>query len=139
MVPSGIGNERLMKPEDQINFSTLVPSKRRMMRAAAFIALPMLSIGFLLGLMVYYAPGSALAKALGDAFLAAGSTAFIAPGGRVLALKAGAVWGASLAFLVGPFIFMVWLSYRVRKEYTRLRDEQSMNAYRRKIAGKPRE
>ncbi|HJV86668.1 MAG TPA: hypothetical protein VJ698_14450 [Noviherbaspirillum sp.] len=128
-----------MKPEDQMDFPTLVPSKRRMARAAVFIAVPMLAIGLLLGVMVYYAPGSALARALGGAFLAGGPSAFMAPGGRMLALKAGAVWAASLVFLVGPFIFMAWLSYQVKKEYNRLRDEQRMNEYRRKIAGKPRE
>lgn len=129
-------NESVMRPEDQIDFSTLAPSKRRMARAAVFIALPLLIIGLLLGLIVYYAPAGAIAVALGNAFLAGGPSAFTAPDGGLLALKAGAVWGASLAFLVGPFIFMAWLSYQVKKEYNRLRDEQRMKEYRRNIAGK---
>lgn len=110
-----------------------------MLRAAVFIALSLLFIGLLMGVIVYFAPASALAVALGDAFLAAGASAFIAPDGKSLAIKAGAVWGVSLAFLVGPFIFMIWLSYQVKKEYNRLRDEKRMEAYRRNIAGKSRE
>jgi hypothetical protein len=120
-----------MRTEDQIDYSTLMPSKRRMLRAALLIAVPMLMIGLLLGLIVHNAPRSALAAALGEAFLAGGSTAFIAPGSELLALKAGIVWGAVLAFLVGPFIFIAWLLYQAKKEFNRLQDEQRMKEYRR--------
>jgi hypothetical protein len=34
----------------------------------------------------------------------------------MLALKVGVVWGAALAFLVGPFIFIAWLMYCAKKE-----------------------
>jgi hypothetical protein len=120
-----------MKTENQLDYSTLVPPKRRMVRAAVVIAVPMLMTGLLLGLMVHYAPGSALAAALGEAFLAGGASAFIAPGSELLALKAGIVWGAVLAFLVGPFIFIAWLLYYAKKEFNRLQDEQRMKEYRR--------
>lgn len=125
-----------MRTEDQIDYSTLVPSKRRMVRAAVFIAVPMLLIGLLLGLIVYKAPSSALAAALGDAFLAGGASAFIAPGGELLALKAGIVWGAVLAFLIGPFIFIAWLLYHAKMEFNRLQHEQRMKEYRRIYAEK---
>jgi ABC-type proline/glycine betaine transport system permease subunit len=120
-----------MRTEDQIDYSTLMPSKRRMLRAALFIAVPMLMIGLLLGLIVHNAPRSALAAALGEAFLAGGATAFIVPGSELLALKAGILWGAVLAFLVGPFIFIAWLLYHAKKEFNRLQDEQRMKEYRR--------
>lgn len=120
-----------MRTEDQIDYSALVPSKRRMVRAALFIAVPMLMIGVLLGLMVYIAPHGALAAALGEAFLAGGASAFIAPGSELLALKAGILWGSVLAFLVAPFIFIAWLMYQAKKEFTRLQDEQRMKEYRR--------
>ncbi|GAB3554258.1 hypothetical protein GCM10027343_42040 [Noviherbaspirillum agri] len=107
-----------------------------MLRAAVFIAVPMLLIGLLLGLMVQSAPRSALAVALGDAFLTGGPSAFIAPGSEFLALKAGVLWGAVLAFLVGPIIFVAWLMYQGKKEFNRLQDEQKMKEYRRTIAGK---
>jgi hypothetical protein len=120
-----------MRTEDQIDYSTLVPSKRRMAYAALFIAVPMLAIGLLLGLMVHNDPRGALAVALGDAFLTGGASAFIAPGNELLALKAGVVWGACLAFLIGPIIFMAWLMYQAKKEFNRLQDEQRMKEYRR--------
>lgn len=132
----GILDHAVMRTEDQIDYSTLVPSKRRMVRAAMFIAVPMLLIGLLLGLMVYIAPRSALAVALGNAFLAGGPSAFLAPGSELFALKAGIVWGAVLAFLVGPFIFIAWLLYHAKKEFNRLQDEQRMKKYRRIYAGK---
>lgn len=125
-----------MRTEAQIDHSTLMPSKRRMVRAAVFIAVPMLMIGLLLGLMVHNAPRSALAVALGDAFLTGGPSAFIAPGSELLALKAGLVWGAVLAFLIGPIIFVAWLMYQAKKEFNRLQDEQRMEECRRIYAGK---
>ncbi|HJV76075.1 MAG TPA: hypothetical protein VJ654_17775 [Noviherbaspirillum sp.] len=128
-----------MKTEDQINYSTLLPTKRRMVYVAVSIAISMLIIGLLLGLIVHNAPRSALAVALGNAFLTGGPSAFIAPGNELLALKAGIVWGAVLAFLVGPFIFIGWLMYQAKKEFTRLQDEQRMKEYRRIYAGKSAE
>ncbi|OWW18454.1 hypothetical protein [Noviherbaspirillum denitrificans] len=128
-----------MKPEDQIDYSTLVPSKRRMAFAAMFITVPMLIIGLLLGLIVYNAPQGALAVVLGDAFLTGGASAFSAPGNELLALKAGIVWGACLAFLIGPFIFVAWLMYHARKEYNRLQAENRKKEYRRIYAGKSHE
>ncbi|RZI44184.1 hypothetical protein EGT07_01785 [Herbaspirillum sp. HC18] len=125
-----------MKTEDQIDYSTLVPSKRRMVYAAVFIAVPMLIIGLVLGFMVHNAPHSALAVALGNAFLTGGASALVAPGSELLALKTGMVWGATLAFLVGPFIFIAWLMYQAKKEFNRLQDEQRMKEYRRVYAGK---
>lgn len=125
-----------MKTEDQIDYSTLVPSKRRMVRAAMFIAVPMMLVGLVLGLMVYIAPHSALAAVLGDAFVAGGASAFIAPGSEYLALKAGFVWGSVLAFLVGPFIFIAWLLYCAKKEYNRLQDERRIEENRRIYGGK---
>jgi hypothetical protein len=125
-----------MRTENQLDDSTLVPPKRRMVRAAVVIAVPLLMIGLLLGLMVHNAPGSALARSLGEAFLAGGATAFIAPGSELLALKAGIVWGAVLAFLVGPFIFIAWLLYHAKKELNRLQDEQRMKEYRRLYGAK---
>lgn len=113
-----------------------MPSKRRMVCAAVFIAVPLLIIGLLLGLMVHITPRSALAVALGDAFLTGGASALIAPGSELLALKAGIVWGAVLAFLGGPFIFIAWLMYQAKKEFNRLQDEQKMKEYRRIFAGK---
>ena len=107
-----------------------------MVYAAVFIAVPMLIIGLLLGLMVYNAPRGALAVALGDAFLTGGASAFIAPGNELLALKAGVVWGACLAFLIGPILFVAWLMYQTKKEYNRLQAEQKMKEYRRILAGK---
>lgn len=125
-----------MRTEDQIDYSTLVPSKRRMVRAAVFIAAPMLSIGLLLGLMVHNAPHGALAAALGNAFLTGGASAFTAPGGELLALKAGIVWGAVLTFLVGPFLFIAWLLYHAKKEFNRLQAEQRMKKHRHIYGGK---
>ena len=107
-----------------------------MVRAALFIVVPLLVIGLLLGLMVYEAPRSALAAALGNAFLAGGASAFSTPGNELLALKAGVVWGAVLAFLVGPFVFIAWLLYHAKKEFNRLQEEQRMKEYRRIYAGK---
>jgi urea transporter len=107
--------------------------------AVVFIAVPMLIIGLLLGLIVHNAPHGALAVALGDAFLTGGASAFIAPGNELLALKAGVVWGACLAFLIGPFIFVAWLMYQAKKEYNRLQDEQRRREYRRIYAGKSHE
>lgn len=126
----------VMRTGDQIDYSTLAPSKRRMVCAAVFIAVPMLIIGLLLGLMVHNAPRSELATTLGNAFLTGGASAFIAPGSELLALKAGIVWGAVLAFLVGPFIFIAWLLYHAKKEFNRLQNEQRMKEYRRIYAGK---
>lgn len=107
-----------------------------MVCVAVFIAVPLLTIGLLLGLMVHNMPRSALAVALGDAFLTGGPSALLAPGRELLALKAGIVWGAVLAFLVGPFIFIAWLMYQAKKEFNRLQDEQKMKEYRRIFAGK---
>lgn len=128
-----------MRTEDQIDYSTLVPSKRRMIWAAVVIAVPLLIIGLLLGLMVHIMPRSALAVALGNAFLTGGPSALVGPGSEMLALKAGIVWGAILAFLGGPFIFIAWLMYQAKKEFNRLQDEQRMKEYRRMYAGKARE
>ena len=136
MTPLGVFDQSVMRTEDQIDSSTLVPSKRRMVCAAVFITVTMLIIGILLGLMVHNAPRSALAVALGDAFLTGGASAFIAPGNELLALKAGVVWGAVLAFLVGPIIFVAWLMYQTKKEYNRLQDEKKMKEYRRIFAKK---
>ena len=132
----GIFVQTVMRSEDQIDYSTLVPSKRRMAYVAVFITLPMLVNGLLLGWLVHAMPRSALAVALGDAFLTGGASALIAPGSELLALKAGIVWGAVLAFLVGPFIFVAWLMYQVKKEFNRLQNEQKMKEYRRIFAGK---
>lgn len=132
----GIFDQIVMRTEDQTDYSTLMPSKRRMVRAALFIAVPMLIIGISLGWMVHIAPGSALAVALGNAFLTGGSGAFVAPGNEFLALKAGLLWGAVLAFLIGPFIFIAWLMYQGKKEFNRLQDEKKMQEYRRIYAGK---
>ena len=107
-----------------------------MVSVAVSIAVCMMVIGLLLGLIVHNAPSSALAMALGEAFLTGGASAFIAPGNEMLALKAGVVWGAVLAFLGGPFIFVGWLTYRAKKEFNRLQDEQRMKEYRRIYAGK---
>lgn len=128
-----------MKTEDQIDYSALVPSKRRMVRAAVLIAVPLMLAGLLLGLMVYIAPHSALAAVLGDAFVAGGASAFIAPGSESLALKAGFVWGSVFAFLVGPFIFIAWLLYCAKQEYNRVQDEQRMKEMRRIYGGKAAE
>lgn len=125
-----------MSTEEQIDYSTLVPPKRRMACVAAFIVVPMMTIGLLLGLMVHIMPSSALAIALGEAFLTGGPSALIAPGSELLALKAGIVWGAILAFLIGPFIFIAWLMYHAKQEFNRLQDEQKMKEYRRVLAGK---
>jgi len=125
-----------MSTEEQIDYSTLVPPKKRMTCVAALIVMPMLTIGFLLGLMVHIMPSSALAVALGEAFLTGGPSALLAPGSELLALKAGIVWGAVLAFLVGPFIFISWLMYHAKREFSRLQDEQKMKEYRRIYAGK---
>lgn len=136
LTPLGVFQQADMKTEDQIDHSTLMPSKRRMIRAAVIIAVPLMMVGLLLGLMVYNMPRSALAVALGNAFLTGGPSALIGPGGELLALKAGFVWGAVLAFLGGPFIFVSWLMYQAKKEYNRLQDEQRMKEYRRIFAGK---
>lgn len=109
-----------------------------MVCAALFIAVPMLIIGLLLGWAVHNDPRGAIAVALGEAFLTGGPGAFIAPGSELLALKAGMLWGAVLAFLIGPFIFIAWLMYQGKKEFRRLEDEKKMQEYRRIIAGKPR-
>jgi hypothetical protein len=139
LTPLGMFDQTVMKTEEQIDSATLMPSKRRMVGAALFIAVPMLVIGVLLGLMVQNAPRGALAVALGDAFLTGGPSAFIAPGSEWVALKAGILWGAVLAFLVGPIIFIAWLMYQGKKEFNRLQDEQKMKEYRRTIAGKSAE
>lgn len=136
LTPLGVFGQTFMRTEDQIDYSTLVPSKRRMVYAAVFITVPMLIIGLLLGFIVYNAPHSAIAVALGDAFLTGGASALIAPGSALLALKAGIVWGAVLAFLVGPFIFISWLMYQVKKEFNRLQNEKKMKEYRRIYEGK---
>jgi len=99
----------------------------------------MLVIGLLLGLLVHTMPHSALAIALGDAFLTGGASALIAPGSELIALKAGIVWAAVLAFLVGPFLFIGWLMYQVKKEFNRLQGEQKRKEYRRIFAEKPPE
>ena len=126
-----------MSTANQTDYSTLLPTKRRMIRAALFIAVPLLLLGLLLGLMVRNDPSGALATALGDAFLTGSAAAFREPGGELLALKAGALWGAILAFLIGPLIFMAWLLYEVKKQANRLQEKKRMDEYRRIIAGKP--
>ncbi|HEX7650304.1 MAG TPA: hypothetical protein VF450_23105 [Noviherbaspirillum sp.] len=125
-----------MKTEEKIDYSALVPSKRRMVRAAVFIAVPLMLVGLLLGVLVYLAPGSALAAVLGDAFVAGGASSFITPGNESLALKAGFVWGSVFAFLVGPFIFIAWLLYCAKKEYNRVQDELRVKEMQRIYGGK---
>jgi hypothetical protein len=124
-----------MKPQIEIDIHTLLPAKRQMMRAVAIIALLSLICGILLGLLVYYAPQSGFAQALGNAFVVGGAAAFSAPGGGLLALGAGLVWGLCFAF-VAAFIYIAWLIYHVSRGYKELQQEQRMTAYRRAISGK---
>ena len=133
-----IAGQNFMHTEPQIDIHALLPAKRRMVRVAAVSLLLSLSGGLLLGLLVYKAPHSALALALGNVFVAGGPAVFSAPGAGLLALGAGLVWGFCLAF-VAAFGYTAWLFFHVRTEHNRLAMEQRMDAYRRAIAGKPAE
>ena len=127
-----------MHNEPQIDFHTLLPAKRQMVRVAAFSLLLSLFGGLLLALLVYNAPHGALALALGNAFVAGGAAVFSAPDAALLALGAGLVWGLCLAF-VAAFGYTAWLIYHVKKGYKQLVMEQRMKAYCHAIAGKPAE
>lgn len=124
-----------MLPDAQIDFSSLLPSKRHLWRVAAVILGASLIIGLLLGLCIFYWPHGALADELGKMFVAGGPAVFSAPGGGLVALEAGFVWGICLAF-VAAFIYTAWLIYSVTKRYNDLVAQEKMKAYRRTIEGK---
>lgn len=124
-----------MHTEHPIDLHTLLPPKRRMVRVAAGIVLLSLGCGLLLGWLVLNAPRSALALALGNAFVAGGAAVFSAPGAALLALGAGLVWGLGVA-LVAAFIYTAWLIYHVTRGYQQHRMAHRMQAFCRAIEDK---
>lgn len=124
-----------MPSETQIDFSSLLPSRRHLWRVAAVILVASLIVGLALGLCIMHSPQGALAAWLGNTFVAGGPAVFGAPGGERVALEAGIVWGLCLAF-VAAFIYIAWMIYRVTKGYNDLVAQEKMKAYRRAIEGK---
>lgn len=124
-----------MHNDDQIDFSSLFPSKRSIVRVAAFILGASIIVGLALGLWIARYPDGALAIALGKTFVVGGPAAFNGPGGDLTAMAFGFVSGICLAF-VAAFIWTAWQIYHVTKRYNELLAEEKMKAYRRAVAGK---
>lgn len=124
-----------MNPAAEIDFSSLLPSKRHLWQVAAVILSASLFIGLILALSIFYSPQGAFAVWLGNTFVVGGPAVFTAQDIGLVALEAGIVWGLSLAF-VAAFIYTAWLIYSVSKRYKELVAQEKMKAYRSALEGK---
>jgi hypothetical protein len=109
-----------------------------MVRVAVGMVIASLACGMLIGLLLYAAPDTALARTLANTFVRGGIGVFLAPGGALLALGTGLVWGLCL-IMVAAFPYTAWLIYRATSAHREFEMKQKMDAYSRAIGGKPKD
>lgn len=127
-----------MHTEHHIATHTLFPTKRQILRTIALLLLLSLISGLLLGLLMFNAPHSALALALGDLFVVGGSAVFSAPGGALLVFWASLIWGLGFA-MIAAFFYVARLLYLGAKDQRNHARQKRMAAYCSAIEGKPPE